>query len=454
MKVVDGHSSPGSPGGADAPDDDPFPCDPGWTPPDAVALICDADAMVAVFAAERYRRVAAYRREALADATGRGLVDVAERAIRLELAAALRITEQAAGQLIAHAHVLETRYPAALDALAAARVTQRHVQVLIDLLDPLTPAESDTVLPRAIELAEAEPVGTFRRRLRALIDQVRVQTLPDRHERALQERRVFIEPADDGMAWLTAYLPAVEAHAIHARLTAIAKTVVAGDPDARDDRTRDQARADVLGDLLIDGTCAAHPDAARGIRATVVVTVPALALLDAALPDCGAAVVDGVGPIPIQRARELCGGTDGWMRVLTHPDTGAVLSVGRERYRPPPALQRLARWRAARCMAPGCGVSAERCDLDHTVAWDDGGHTALANLAPLCRGHHTVKHHGGWRVRPLTDTAHSGALEWTSPTGRHYTVVPERSLPAFTPGSSATSATPASPTGVGAGTPT
>ncbi len=240
MKVVDGHSSPGSPGGADAPDDDPFPCDPGWTPPDAVALICDADAMVAVFAAERYRRVAAYRREALADAAGRGLVDVAERAIRLELAAALRITEQGAGQLIAHAHVLETRYPAALDALAAARVTQRHVQVLIDLLDPLTPAESDTVLPRAIELAEAEPVGTFRRRLRALIDQVRVQTLPDRHERALQERRVFIEPADDGMAWLTAYLPAVEAHAIHARLTAIAKTVVAGDPDARDDDARER----------------------------------------------------------------------------------------------------------------------------------------------------------------------------------------------------------------------
>jgi hypothetical protein len=47
-----------------------------------------------------------------------------------------------------------------------------------------------------------------------------------------------------------------------------------------DERTLEQG-AQTFGDLLIDGTCTAHPDAARGIRATVVVTVPALALLDA-----------------------------------------------------------------------------------------------------------------------------------------------------------------------------
>jgi hypothetical protein len=194
--------------------------------------------------------------------------------------------------------------------LGAARVTERHVHVLVELLDPLAATERDAVFPRALVLAEAEPVGTFRRRVRALIDQVRVESLPERHERALDERRVFVEPADDGMAWLNAYLPAVEAHAIHGRLTAIAKAVTAADGD---ERTLEQARADVFGDLLIDGTCTAHPDAARGIRATVVVTVPALALLDAPTDalNCGVAVVDGVGPIPIDRARELCGGGGG-----------------------------------------------------------------------------------------------------------------------------------------------
>jgi len=439
MKVIDGIGFPGCPGGVDAVEDEVFPCDPGWVPPDAVDLICDADAMVAVFAAERYRRVAAYRREALADAAGRGrgLVDVAERAIRLELAAALRVTEHAAGVLLMQAQALEARYPAALDALGAARVTERHVHVLIELLDPLTPVEREAVYPRALVLAEAEPVGTFRRRVRALIDQTRVDTLPERHERALRDRRVFVEPADDGMAWLNAYLPAVEAHAIHGRLTAIAKAVTAADGDG-DERTLDQARTDVFCDLLIDGTCTGHPDAARGIRPTVVVTVPALALLDppdgdnTRTTDLGFAQVDGVGPIPVERARELCGGADGWMRFLTHPDTGVVLSVGRERYRPPPALQKLARWRAARCMAPGCGTPADRCDVDHTLAWEHGGDTALTNLAPLCRGHHTVKHHGGWQVHHLTDPTHNGALEWISPYGRRYVVAPERPLPTFT----------------------
>jgi hypothetical protein len=118
------------------------------------------------------------------------------------------------------------------------------------------------------------------------------------------------------------------------------------------------------------------------------------------------------------------------MRILTHPETGAVLSVGRDQYRPPPALRRLVRWRADRCMAPGCGIPATRCDIDHTTAWEHGGTTALPNLAPLCRGHHRVKHHTAWH---LTQAADTGALHWTSPAGRHYIVHPEHPTPTFHP---------------------
>ena len=202
----------------------------------------------------------------------------------------------------------------------------------------------------------------------------------------------------------------------------------------------DQLRADVLSDLLIEGDTTVHPVEARGIRATVAVTVPALTLLaesDSARAAAGLApaVVEGVGPVPLDRARELCGGADGWMRILTHPETGMVLSVGRTQYRPPPMLRKLVRWRADRCMAPGCGIPASRCEIDHTVAWEHGGETALDNLAPLCKGHHTVKHHGGWRVRQLPDTG--GALEWTSPAGRRYVVQPERRVPVFRPADAA-----------------
>ncbi|HCM49106.1 MAG TPA: HNH endonuclease, partial [Microbacterium sp.] len=87
----------------------------------------------------------------------------------------------------------------------------------------------------------------------------------------------------------------------------------------------------------------------------------------------------------------------------------------------------LTKWRADRCMAPGCGVPASRCQIDHSLAWEHGGETSVVNTAPLCQGHHTVKHHGGWRVIQTGD----GSLLWISPSGRQYIVAPERRLPVF-----------------------
>ena len=103
---------------------------------------------------------------------------------------------------------------------------------------------------------------------------------------------IFVEPEADGMSWLHALLPSVEAHAIHGRMTAQGKALLAaqvkgeGRGSQRDDRTLDEIRADILCDLLLDGIVPAHPKDVQGIRPTVVVTVPALALLGA----------DGDGP--------------------------------------------------------------------------------------------------------------------------------------------------------------
>ena len=402
--------------------------------PDDVDLVTEVADMITVFAAQQMRRVDAMRRNALAAARrDGGAVDaVTERSVRLELAAALRITEHAAADLMARAEALVHRFPAVLDSLAHARTTTRHADLLVDALDALSPAVRDRLVPRAISLAESLAVGPFRRALRRMVDAEQPQPLAERHETALRERRVVVEPAHDGMSWLHALLPSVEAQSIHTRLTATAKVLRACEGEAR---TLDQVRADILGDLLIDGDTRHLAPEARGIRATVVVTVPVLSLLDTGLdetPGAGA-TVEGVGPIPIARARELCGGEAGWTRVLTHPETGAVLSVGREQYRPPPALRRLVRWRAERCMAPGCGIPAARCEIDHTVAWEHGGETSAGNLAPICRGHHTIKHHGGWRVEQIVGSG--GALRWTSPSGRRYDVAPERRMPAFRPAS-------------------
>jgi len=53
-------------------------------------------------------------------------------------------------------------------------------------------------------------------------------------------------------------------------------------------------------------------------------------------------------------------------------------------YHPSRKLQHIIRARSTRCTAPGCGRPAARCDLDHTVPWDQGGLTCECDLAPPC----------------------------------------------------------------------
>jgi hypothetical protein len=53
-------------------------------------------------------------------------------------------------------------------------------------------------------------------------------------------------------------------------------------------------------------------------------------------------------------------------------------------YHPSRKLQHLIRARSATCTAPGCRRPAARCDLDHTVPWDQGGLTCECALAPSC----------------------------------------------------------------------
>ncbi|MDT0144702.1 DUF222 domain-containing protein [Microbacterium sp. PRC9] len=398
--------------------------------PDAVDLVVETATMMSVFAAQRVTRIDSMRRELLREASGRGdgVRDIVERSIRLELAAAMRITEYAAGRLITLAEALVRRYPAALDALSSGRITEKHAEIIADLLDEAPPELRDRLLERAMPSAESEPVGTFRRALRALIDSAQAATLEDRHQRAVTQRRIAVERGEDGMSGLWIFAPDVEIHAIHGRLTQMAKSIRKAEGETR---TLDQLRADVATDLLLDGSTDHVPAAASGIRAQVVVTVPVLALLDDEFADAGdPPVVEGIGPIPLSKARELCGGGSRWMRVLTHPETGMVLSVGRDSYPPPAPLKRLVRWRADRCMGPGCSMPASRCEIDHQIRWVDEGETCLDNTLPFCKGHHLVKDNTDWQVRQIEGSG--GAVAWTSPTGRRYVVQPERKVPTFT----------------------
>lgn len=280
------------------------------------------------------------------------------------------------------------------------------------------------------------------------------------------------------MARLRALLDAATAHAVHDRLASIAARVDPHGPppgmpgSARDGqcaweglgkdcdqgswasgpRTAGQLRADVLASLLLDGEPARMPEHPRGIRGQVTVTVPALALLehsvqtsDGRLPErcpsaggvpgvegpagtSGCTELAGHGPIPVSVAARIAAGAGSWSRVLTHPVTGTVLDHDRTACAVPADLRRRLRAMNGTCRFPGCRRRAERCELDHTVAWAEGGPTAADDLAHLCRHHHVLKHRHGplgrWQVRHRRPGAPEGVMEWTAPAGRVHVTCP------------------------------
>ncbi|SDZ52021.1 HNH endonuclease signature motif containing protein, partial [Herbiconiux ginsengi] len=96
---------------------------------------------------------------------------------------------------------------------------------------------------------------------------------------------------------------------------------------------------------------------------------------------------------------------------------------GRESYTPSPILRTALTMLDETCRFPGCGRRANRCELDHTKPWADGGTTTPDNLAHLCPRHHHLKHEGGWTVAPTRDGTRG--LTWTSPRGATYTTTPD-----------------------------
>jgi hypothetical protein len=127
----------------------------------------------------------------------------------------------------------------------------------------------------------------------------------------------------------------------------------------------------------------------------------------------------GHGPIPACLARDTA--TDAvWRRLVTDPLSGTVLDYGRTTYHPPAGLADHVRARDLTCRFPGCRKKAADAELDHVLAWADGGETSAANLRAYCGHHHRLKHHAGWRVEAHPD----GRLTWITPTGHRYDTTP------------------------------
>jgi hypothetical protein len=175
-----------------------------------------------------------------------------------------------------------------------------------------------------------------------------------------------------------------DAHAVDARLDALAATVCANDP-----RTRNQRRADAMGALAVGAdrlNCrCGHPNcpaaAASTPGAVVIYVVADEAVLDGTASEPGS-MIGSDALIPAELIADLAKSAK--LRPLIHPT-----DAPREgRYTPSQQLTDFVRCRDLTCRFPGCDRPAEACDLDHTIPYSDGGPTHASNLKSLCRLHH------------------------------------------------------------------
>lgn len=345
------------------------------------------------------------------------------------LAMATRMSEHLVQRATGDAERLVNHAPAVLQSLEAGRISAGHGRIITDQLRDVPAEGRAEFLEVVLPAAEAMTPPRLRQRARVLREELHPESITVRASRSEADRRVEFETAADGMAWVHLFTTAPVAVAVIDRLD----NVVSDAHLADDDRTCSQQRADAFASLLISGVTTAEQTDVEGnpspiaspvevqehVRATVHLTVPVLSLLDA---DETPATLDGYGPIDPDTAALLTVNAPSMTRVLTHPETGTVLSVGREQYRVPADLQRAIRLRDGRCRAPGCGRHSRSCDLDHSLAWEHGGATSVENLACVCRHHHRLKHLPGWSL----DHQRDGVLSWTTPDGKQHETRPDR----------------------------
>jgi len=388
-----------------------------------------------------------------------------------EVAAALALTGRAAVRMLSVSGGL-ARLPEVLAALNTGRIDWVKAALFVDYLAGLPDEDAADIAGAVLADADRKTSGQLRAMLMRAVLAYDPDAAQRRRETARKDASVQAWDEVSGNAALAGRELAPEdvAHA-SARLTEYARWL----HDNGAEGTIDQLRADAYAALLTgrpldsllpqatagdrDGTGeppgAGLPAGWPQMSGSINLTMPMSAWLgQSAAPG----ELAGHGPADADTCRELASRAGAGARwCLTLTDTGGYaiahacapagspapasirwaaglrsrmefLEAGScsharrtSRYRPPRNLVHLIQVRQRTCSFPGCRRPARRCDVDHTVPYDQGGATCECNLSPLCRRHHRAKQAHGWR---LTQDE-PGVMTWRTPNGRIYVTCAE-----------------------------
>ncbi len=343
-------------------------------------------------------------------------------AVAAQVAAALQCSIAMASSYLRYAMALRDRLPKVGKVFQAGEIDYRAFQTVVFRTDLITDADALERVDTLLAVRISRFPSLTRGRLAAEVDRVVAQADRDAVRRAkelVRDRFVDVDTAETGMAFVTGSVMATAGRVLDRRLDELARTVCDADP-----RSREQRRADALGalasgaDRLVCGCGSSDCDAAgRACSSNVVIHVVAeQASVDGSGKTPGV-VLGAEGLISPQMVAELA-------RSASLQPVIPPVNVPEPRYIPSAKLADFVRSRDLTCRAPGCDRPAVDCDLDHTVAYHNGGWTHASNLKALCRKHHLLKTFGGWRDKQLPD----GTVIWLLPDGRTYVTTPGSAL--------------------------
>ncbi|PYI67409.1 hypothetical protein CVV68_09900 [Arthrobacter livingstonensis] len=389
-----------------------------------------------------------------------------------ELCAALTLPQRSGGELKSQSIVLVRHHPNILAALSGGSISWRNAVAALDELDTLETLRTakgehlvsvDELRDLERQLLDLAPGMTgpkFNVQARRLRERAHPESIQHRHVKAVDDRKLALQPGRDGMSWLSMFLPADTAQGIWNQATRTARTLQG--PNER--RTLTQLRVDALAEWLLEtGTLppavnghddtgdTGFEDAGRGEgnqqegrprpRAQVLVTVPLLSLLGHSNEP---AELEGYGPIPPAMARKLAAECPTLYRIMVDPYTNEYLSMDPTRYRITGAERTMLRARDGNCVFPCCNTVTDDTELDHILAWEDGGSSLPENLGNECGVHHRLKHFKDGKAKygsrkpprnaaaqaksssimkgwtPVATRNPGGKPGWISPAGWHY----------------------------------
>ena len=354
-------------------------------------------------------------------------VDEAERE---DVATALRLSPNTAQARIDVARTLSNFLPATCEALSNGDISANHATLIArETADALARGVSPDILPsiesKALAHSEFHTAAQVGKKLKTLFAQYAPEVFEEKHEIARDARSVNVYPESDGMSTVIALLPAEDAQTVYLAINAMIEKEerheeLNADSPKIDSRTIDMKRADALTAIAANFLGAYVQDSSpkkRPVSINVTIDLPTLL----GLQD-NPGELAGHGPIPASVARKLA--ADGkWRKFITDPLTGNLLDMGRNQYLPSQFLVDFLTARDRTCRFPGCSQPARVGDIDHAKSWEDGGETNPSNLGFLCRRHHRLKTHGGWKL----DSYEDGSCTWFSPSGKEF-FVPARPI--------------------------